>query len=92
MAGKSLSPPLSDIQKTILKKIILRRDSPQHLVRRVRIVLLAAEGYNNKQIAPQDGHSGVGASGTGLADAAGELCEARIRIYSTNIFDMEHCV
>jgi len=53
MAGKSLSPPLSDIQKAILKNIILRRDSPQHLVRRVRIVLLAAEGYNNKQIAPQ---------------------------------------
>jgi len=53
MAGKSLSPPLSDIQKTILTKIILRRDSPQQLVRRVRIVLLAAEGYNNKQIAPQ---------------------------------------
>ena len=50
MARKSIIPQLSARQKTLLGEIVKRRDSPQHLVRRVQMILLAAEGQNNKQI------------------------------------------
>lgn len=55
MARKAPIPKLSELQKNILIGIVKCRDSAQHLVRRVRVVLLAAEGQNNKQIAPQVG-------------------------------------
>jgi DNA-binding NarL/FixJ family response regulator len=57
MAGKSVLPVLSEIQKNLLLGITHRRDSPQHLVRRVQIILLATEGNNDHQIAPQVGLS-----------------------------------
>jgi putative transposase len=53
MARTSTLPTLSKIQKDFLVSLTKRRDSPQHLVRRVRIVLLAAEQQNDEQIAPQ---------------------------------------
>jgi transposase len=55
MARIAVTPKLSEVQKNILLTIVKCRDSAQHLVRRVRVVLLAAEGQNNKQIAPQVG-------------------------------------
>jgi len=55
MARKSIAPQLSEVQKTILLTITKRRDSSQQLVRRVRAVLLAAEGQNNQEIGPQVG-------------------------------------
>jgi len=55
MARKSVSPQLSETQKNILLTITKRRDSAQHLVQRVRVVLLAANGQTNKEIAPQIG-------------------------------------
>lgn len=55
MARKSVTPELSEVQKTILLAITRCRDSSQHLVRRVRAVLLAAEGQDNKKIASQVG-------------------------------------
>jgi len=53
MARKSVTPQLSEPQKNILLSITKRRDSPQHLVRRARTVLLAGEGQTDKEIAPQ---------------------------------------
>jgi len=53
MARKSVVPQLSEPQKTILLSITKRRDSPQHLVRRARVVLLAGEGQTDKEIVPQ---------------------------------------
>ena len=55
MARKATVPQLSESQKNILLGIIQRRDSSQHLVQRVQVVLLAAEGQTNKSIAPQIG-------------------------------------
>jgi putative transposase len=57
LARKSVVFHLSDIQKTILRDLVKRRDTPQHLVRRIRIVLLADEEQYNTQIAPQVGLS-----------------------------------
>jgi putative transposase len=53
--GKVRPPPLSAIQKKLLVFLTKRRDSPQHLVRRIRIILLASEKQNAEQIAPQVG-------------------------------------
>ena len=53
MARRAILPQLSEIQKHILLSITKLRASGQHLVRRVRIVLLASEGYTNEDIAPQ---------------------------------------
>ena len=53
MGRKSVTPKLSEIQKNILLGITKRRDSPQHLVRRAKVVLLAADGQNNEEIVPQ---------------------------------------
>ncbi len=53
MARKAAIPQLSDVQKNILIAVAKCRDSAQQLARRVRAVLLAAEGQNNKQIARQ---------------------------------------
>ena len=55
MARKSVIPKLSEVQKSILLAITKRRDSPQQLVGRVRIVLLASENQDNLQIASQVG-------------------------------------
>ena len=55
MARKTVTPQLSESQKNLLLSLIKRRDSPQHLVRRAKAVLLAAEGQTNKKIAPQVG-------------------------------------
>lgn len=55
MARKSLSPKLSESQKNILLAIAKCRDSSQHLAKRVRTVLLAAEGQDNENIVPQVG-------------------------------------
>jgi putative transposase len=43
MSRKSTSPTLSEVQNIILSDITKRRDSPQHLVKRVQIVLLTTE-------------------------------------------------
>ena len=55
MARKPVTLQLSETQKNILLAITKRRSSPQHLIRRVKVVLLAAQGQNNKEIAPQVG-------------------------------------
>jgi transposase len=55
MARKSVPPKLSELQKNKLLTITKRRDSPQQLVRRAQVVLLAASGQTNQQIAPQVG-------------------------------------
>jgi putative transposase len=53
MPRNSGVPILSEQQATILHAIVARRDSPQHLVRRVQIVLLAANHQHDIHIAPQ---------------------------------------
>jgi putative transposase len=53
MARKSPVPKLSEQQTRLLLALTKRRDTPQHLVRRVRSVLLAAEEQSNEQIARQ---------------------------------------
>jgi len=55
MARKGTAPTLSPIQKNLLVSLTKRRDSAQHLVRRVRVILLAADAHNDEQIAPQVG-------------------------------------
>ena len=55
MARRALFPQLSDQQKDLLLFTTKRRDSAQHLVRRVQIVLLAAEFQTDPQIAPRVG-------------------------------------
>ena len=45
MGKKSTTPQLSASQKNIWLSLTKRRDSAQHLVQRVRIVLLAAAGH-----------------------------------------------
>ena len=49
MARKSQPPKLSEVQKNQLLAIVKRRDSAQHLVQRVHVVLLAADGQANKR-------------------------------------------
>ncbi|MEQ8756907.1 MAG: helix-turn-helix domain-containing protein [Coleofasciculus sp. G1-WW12-02] len=44
---------LSQQQRTLLEQVVRRYSSPQGLVQRVMVVLLAAEGMNNSQIAQQ---------------------------------------
>ena len=53
MARKSIPPKLSEVQKRLLLTIVKRRDSAQHLVQRVHVILLAATGQANDKIAPQ---------------------------------------
>ena len=53
MARKSVVPKLSEVQKNILLAITKRRDSPQQLVERVHVVLLASEHQTDRQIAFQ---------------------------------------
>jgi len=53
MARKSIPPKLSEVQKSLLLTIVKRRDSAQHLVQRVHVILLAAEGQSNDKITPQ---------------------------------------
>jgi putative transposase len=48
---KPLSLPLTSRQKKVLEQITRRATSPQGEVRRARIILMAAEGKNNQQIA-----------------------------------------
>jgi len=55
MARKSVIPKLSEVQKNILLAITKRHNSPQQLVGRVRVVLLASENQDNIQIASQVG-------------------------------------
>ena len=55
MARKSVIPKLSEVQKSILLAITKRHNSPQQLVGRVRVVLLASENQDNIQIASQVG-------------------------------------
>jgi len=55
MARKSVAPQLSSVQRDLLLSITKRRDSPQHLVRRVQIILLASESQLDIHIAPQVG-------------------------------------
>lgn len=42
---------ITDAQRAILEQIVRRQTSPQHQVRRARIVLLAAAGETNQRIA-----------------------------------------
>jgi hypothetical protein len=53
MSRNSGVPILSEQQTTLLHTIVARRDSPQHLVRRVQVVLLAADHQHDIHIAPQ---------------------------------------
>ena len=53
MGKKSVIPKLSEVQKDILLAITKRRNSPQQLVERVRVVLLAVEQLTDQQIASQ---------------------------------------
>ena len=48
MARRSALPIVSEIQKDILSDITKRRDSPQHLVKRIQIVLLTAQGITDE--------------------------------------------
>ena len=50
-------PILSEQQQTILRDIAARRASPQHLVRRIQAVLLAADHQHDHHIASQIGLS-----------------------------------
>ncbi len=52
MPGRRIPPlTVTEKQRAILEQIIRRQTSPQHLVRRARIILLAAEGKRNRTIA-----------------------------------------
>jgi DNA-binding CsgD family transcriptional regulator len=42
---------VTDAQRALLEQIVRRQTSPQHQVRRARIVLLAAAGETNQRIA-----------------------------------------
>ena len=53
MGKKSVIPKLSEVQKSILLAITKRRNSPQQLVERARVVLLAAERQTDSKIASQ---------------------------------------
>jgi len=53
LARKSSPIQLSEIQQDILLEIVKRRDSPQHLVKRVQIVLLSVKGINDNDAALQ---------------------------------------
>jgi DNA-binding NarL/FixJ family response regulator len=44
---------LSQQQRNLIEQVVRRQSSPQGLVQRVMVVLLAAEGMNNSQIAQQ---------------------------------------
>ena len=55
MPRKCGVPVLSARQKHILSEITKRRDSPQHLAKRVQIVLLAAEQQFDPAIVAQVG-------------------------------------
>ena len=55
MARKSPPMILSELWKNILLTIIKRHDSPQQLVKRAKIVLLAADRQTDQQIASQVG-------------------------------------
>jgi transposase len=55
MARKSVPPKLSQVQENVLLAITKRRDSPQNLVQRSQVVLFAASGQDNQQIAAQVG-------------------------------------
>ena len=46
---------LSDRQQRVLKQLLRRQTSTQRLVRRVNIILMAANGSNNEQIAKRFG-------------------------------------
>ena len=46
---------LSDRQQRILKQLLRRQTSTQRLVRRVNIILAAADGSNNEQVAKRLG-------------------------------------
>src|SRR5215207_11585622 len=48
---------LTEAQRKMLMHLARRRNSTQGLVRRARIVLAAAEGYNNEQRSPTDSGS-----------------------------------
>ncbi len=51
MAGrKQVRIELSERQRVVLERIVRRHTSSQRLVRRARIVLACADGYNNKQV------------------------------------------
>ena len=53
MARPKLSLDLSPAQRTELRRLVLAPSTPQKLVRRARIALLAAEGLDNTKIAAE---------------------------------------
>jgi len=51
MPGQPLTVILSDSEQQDLQRLVNRRSTPQQLAQRARIVLLAADGLNNAQVA-----------------------------------------
>ena len=48
---------LTDLQRTVLERIVRRATSPVHLVRRARLILETAQGANNAEVARRLGHT-----------------------------------
>ncbi len=48
---KPIPLSLSDCQQNILEKIVKRHRTPQQLSKRIRLILLMAQGKNNQQAA-----------------------------------------
>jgi putative transposase len=56
MRGPKPEPlTLSDVEKTELERLVRRHGTPQQLALRGRIILAAAEGKNNSQVARDPG-------------------------------------
>jgi len=53
MPGKAVEVTVTDDLRAILEKITRETTAGMRLVQRVRIILLACEGFNNKEIAEQ---------------------------------------
>ena len=84
MSRKSVTPKLSETQKTILLRITKRRDSSQHLVRRVKIVV---DGPNRRL----GDHDLVSVTGTGrfhaLSNEADHLGDHRNEVQNLGDLD-----
>jgi putative transposase len=53
MPGLAAKVVITEVQQDVLQQIVWSRSSPQGLVHRARIILLAFEGLQNEQIAQQ---------------------------------------
>ena len=70
-------PPieLSDAEREALEQLVRRHTTPQQIALRGRIVLAAASGANNSQIARQEGVTSICPS---VAYSLAELCSREL--------------